>query len=73
MGSGQVSAGAACSSALKPRRGGGGGGELGATQGRLMRLLPLVSCQSDTSLCRALTSDASDKLCCQSKAISQRQ
>lgn len=36
-----------------------------------MLLLPLASCHSDTSLRRALTSDASDKLCCQSKAFAQ--
>lgn len=36
-----------------------------------MLLLPLANCHSDTSLRRALTSDASDKLCCQSKAFSQ--
>lgn len=36
-----------------------------------MLLLPLASCHSDTLLRRALTSDASDKLCCQSKAFSQ--
>lgn len=52
-------------------RGGGGGEELRATQRRLMLLLLLAGCHSDTSLLRALTSDASDKLCCQSKAFSQ--
>lgn len=36
-----------------------------------MLLLPLASCHSDTLLRRALTSDASDKLCCLSKALSQ--